>query len=227
MITLILVLFFLGIAVYFDVRYRGMPKLLPILFCGIGVVANLLMGSKIDETLAVLLLVCGILYLASFTRIYTSHDAVMLCAITLTTPFMGWMIPSIICGMFGVLCGFVAHLILCKMRNAEHPYIKVKNIGRKKTKLARIISHVNGGEKFVVPAIKTDSVEEKFITIFGKKFVVSPSKLGSGEEEEEKFNFNISRGEMGKTDAKYVIPVIPLMPFFAGWYVVLLVLFFS
>ncbi len=222
MITPILILIFLGIAVYFDVRYRGMSKFLPILFCGIGVAVNLIMGSKIDETFVLLLLLCAILYLTSFTRIYTKHDAMMLCAITLTTPFMGWMTPSVLCGILGVLCGFVVHLILCKVRNAEHPYIEIKNISNKKTKLARILSHVNGGQKFVVPAIMMDTSKEKTINIFGKKLTVSPAKEGIGEE---KFNFDVSRSEMGKTDAKYVIPVIPLMPFFAGWYVLLMIMF--
>ena len=223
MITLILVLIFLGIAVYFDMRYRGIPKFLPMLFCVIGVIANLVMGSKIDETFVMLLLICAVILLASFTRIFQKHDAMMLCAITLTTPFMGWVTPSILCGIFGVILGFAAHLIICKIRNSEHPYIEVKNIGRKRTKLARIISHVNGGERFVVPAIIIDDGKERSVNIFGKKVVITPSRQATGEEQ---FNFNISRGDMGKTNSKYVIPVIPMMPFFAGVYVVLLILFF-
>jgi len=222
MITPILVLIFLGIAVYFDLRYRGMPKFLPALFCGIGVVANLLMGSKIDETFALLLLICVMICLVSFTRLIARHDAMMLCAITLTTPFMGWMPPSVVCLFFGFIGGFTTLLILCKMRNSGHPHIDVKNTGRKMIKLAKIISHVNNGERFVVPAIKIDRGEEKSVVIFGKKIILAQARV---EVYEENLDLNISRGEMGKTDSKYVIPVIPLMPFFAGVYVVLLVMY--
>ena len=238
MLTLILVLIMLGVAVYFDVRYRGMPKYLPILFCGIGVGVNLLMGSNLDETFAMLLLVCGLLCLVSFTRIYAWHDAMMLCAITLTTPFIGWMIPSVVCGALGILCGLATLLILCRIRNAEQPYIEIKNISKEKIKFARVISHVNGGQKFVVPAIKTDKDEEEshlHQNMMQKILINWRQKIGTWNEsqtkpdnDEERFNFNASRSRMGKTDAKYVIPIIPPMPFFAGWYVffVVVMLFF-
>jgi|APSaa5957512535_1039671.scaffolds.fasta_scaffold07443_1 hypothetical protein len=231
MITLILVLVFLGIAVYFDVRYRGIPKFLPMLFCGIGVGVNLLTGSSLDETFVMLLLICGLLLLASFTRIYARHDGLMLCAITLTTPFMGWMIPSVLCGIFGVASGFVALLILCRIRNAGKPYIDVKNISKKKIKLARLISHVNGGQKFVVPAIrsyndKPDITQDKIQQII-KKWKEKMAWVqfhNDPNDTPDRFDFNLSRNHMGKTNSKYVIPVIPLVPFFAGWYVVFIVM---
>ncbi len=85
-------------------------------------------------------------------------------------------------------------------------------------KLARILSHVNWGQKFVVPAV-IDTSKEKTINIFGKKLIVSSAKQCSGE----KNSIGVSKWErpMQNSDASN-----PLMSFFAGWYILLMMIMF-
>jgi hypothetical protein len=159
-------------------------------------------------------------YLASISGIYGKHDAGVLSAITFATPFLGYVIPSILCLVMGLATAAVYHVLLCQYRN----YSSGKNylyqdilfakpesglVGRLtllparwafSMGMARLFSHVNSGEKFAVPA-----------TI---------PKNGM-----DYFDLKMSKKKMGVTKSKYVIPVLPLVPFITVWYFLIVIVF--
>jgi|APSaa5957512535_1039671.scaffolds.fasta_scaffold42754_1 hypothetical protein len=198
MITLALALVMLAIATYFDIKIRGTRRWIPWIFCGVGIISNLLTGSTLNASFIVLLIFCVLVYAASFSKIYGRNDGAMFCAIILTTPYIG-VIPVIFAIAPTIITGLIVQLTLCRYRNSNSPHPKIK-INSKKESLLRLLAHVNNGEKFVVPAIVDD-------------------KQGGWT-----VNMRVDKKRIGKTNAPYVVPIIPLMPIFAAVYIVFVII---
>ena len=198
MYTLILCGAFLVIASYYDIKSRTLPILMAPAFCGAGFLANVILGSEVNSTVFFLLFLCLMYHLAVIAKLFGRDDAWMLCAVTLTVPFIptsfGYIVPSIILIGAGLFTAFCLYLAVCVWKNRGHTM-------KKRARFARMMMHVNNGEKFVVPAHTHDSE--------GKK------------------RFSMShRGKIiGKCDAEYVMPVLPMLPIFAVWYGVVLFVF--
>lgn len=222
MYNILVAIAILAISSYFDVRHRGISPYLIVTFIAAAILVNMVVGGfSIDGMFIISIFFCGMFYLVSVSGIYGKHDAGVLSAITFATPFLGYMIPSILCLVMGLVTAAVYHVLLCQYRN----YSSGKNyrycdvlfakperglVGRLTLMparrafsmgIARLFSHVNGGEKFAVPAtIPKNGVDY--------------------------FDLKMSKKKMGVAKSKYVIPVLPMIPFIAIWYFLMVIAYF-
>ena len=195
--TILLCGIFLVISSYYDFKSRGLPPLLGPTFCGVGFAANIILGSEINTTILFILFLCFLYHLAVFAKLYGRDDAWILCAMTLTIPFIitpfGLLIPSIIVIGAGLFTCGILYFLVCIWKNRGHTM-------EGKNKFGRLIMHVNRGERFVVPA----HVEKD-----GKmRFVLSQRSK-----------------KVQKCDSKYVMPLLPLIPIFSVWYLITMIVF--
>ena len=209
--TLIVIAIVFAFSLYYDLRYRGIPVIVPILAGAAGISINVLLGryELFDGVFVISIFITMFFVILMAFGILRSGDAYLLIVMMWTTPFVGFVIPAVVCLMGSLVAGFVYCFVYCCM----------KNIRAKKKAKSKPYSD-----------IKYDNFSNK---IFGKyityantsKMPVNAISAVTHRDGQAYLDPKIGRKQKQMTCDRYLIPVIPLTPFIAGVY--LLVLFFT
>ena len=204
--ALIVIAIVFAFSLYYDLKHRGIPIIIPAVGIPAAIITNVVFGRYeiFDGVFVLSLFIVMFIFLLMAFRVIRSGDAYLLIVISIATPFVGFLIPSIVCLIISLIAGYLYCIAYCQIQNSHakklnlKPYSDILYKKRSDKFLLKYFTYLN--TKGTVHAVSA-------VDIIDNKMYLDPT---------------IGRKQKGLTDARYVIPVIPLVPFIVSAYVVLL-----
>ena len=198
-------------SLYYDLKYKGIPIIIPLLGGIAGMSANLLLGryELMDGVFVIALFITMFFITLTIMGIIKSGDAFLLMVIMWTTPFAGFVIPAVVCLVGSLLVGFIYCVGFCFKKNIQarrmglKPYSDVtyKNISTRI--IGRYMTYMNTSKEKVNAV--SGVIEKEGVLYLDPK---------------------VGRKQKHMTNDRYLIPIIPMTPFIIGVYAVIIFLVF-